>query len=400
MYNKTNTDKIKEGLFKFGYVANWRDEVYIKELEELVDETVVDLTAQDIKERAENAEILYLNWNGYQVDGNGVDVKEEDAYFKAFDSGYTTPLGEPIYGWFEKNKEKGTFSGVTWGTLKVLRAYRFLRSKPHMGDIYFDNKDAFEDFLEDIASHTIPESWDFNKKQSGIIHPILVSYLNNIYLKLKRENKIIRSEDGKYIMFNTNLLDIFSQALYIIAEVKVVEGLEIYVYPKRTSEESYKTQGKYGFGGKDPEAPVFFDDINEVVFNTGWQIDKEFDSLSHIIEKRIYRFPVYWQTKSKDVLARKLKNAIDFAVAIAKRNYKYIVPIYYPKIDSISFLMPIYLDGEYTESPDFALVLQTDRENKLYIAKTILDLEEGYKDARLIAKPDESWFNLARLVKK
>ena len=40
-----------------------------------------------------------------------------------------------------------------------------------------------------------------------------------------------------------------------------------------------------------------------------------------------------------------------------------------------------------------ALVLQTDRENKLYIARTILDLESGYQDARLIAKPDESWLN-------
>ena len=40
------------------------------------------------------------------------------------------------------------------------------------------------------------------------------------------------------------------------------------------------------------------------------------------------------------------------------------------------------------------------RENKLYIARTILDIESGYQDARLIAKPDESWFNLAKLVKQ
>lgn len=40
-----------------------------------------------------------------------------------------------------------------------------------------------------------------------------------------------------------------------------------------------------------------------------------------------------------------------------------------------------------------ALVLQRDNDNKMYIAKTILDLESGYQDARLIAKPDESWLN-------
>ena len=82
-----------------------------------------------------------------------------------------------------------------------------------------------------------------------------------------------------------------------------------------------------------------------------------------------------------------------FRYAIAQRNYKYIVPIYYPRFDSISFLMPIFLDGAYSASPDFALVLQTDREHHLYIARTILDLESGYQDARLIAKPDESWLN-------
>lgn len=97
--------------------------------------------------------------------------------------------------------------------------------------------------------------------------------------------------------------------------------------------------------------------------------------------------------KSPDLLARKLYDAIDFALAIAQRNYKYIVPIYYPRFDNISFLMPIFLDGAYSASPDFALVLQTDRENKLYIARTILDLEAGYQDARLITKPDESWLN-------
>ena len=40
--------------------------------------------------------------------------------------------------------------------------------------------------------------------------------------------------------------------------------------------------------------------------------------------------------------------------------------------------MPIFLDGTYNTSPDFALVLQTDAENEIYITRTILDLETGY----------------------
>ena len=32
-------------------------------------------------------------------------------------------------------------------------------------------------------------------------------------------------------------------------------------------------------------------------------------------------------------------------------------------------------------------------EEGYYVARTILDLEDGYQDARVIAKPDESWLN-------
>lgn len=163
--------------------------------------------------------------------------------------------------------------------------------------------------------------------------------------------------------------------------------------PIRTSKESYTELKRYGFEGMVPEPPKFFDNVNEVIFNTSWMIDKNYDSLTHIIEQRKDRFPAYMRDQNPYTLARKLYDAIDYAVAIAQRNYKYIVPIYYPKYDRISFLMPIFLDGTYNTSPDFTLVLQTDAENKIYITRTILDLETGYQDARLVAKPDESWLN-------
>lgn len=398
--------KTQDGLFKLGFVANLRNGTYIKELQELLNETEEEPTSQEIRERVNQAEILYLNLAGYATDSSGVVIPEDKIVFRAFDSGYKTANGESIYGWFEKNQDNGSFTGVSWGTINQLRAYGSLRKTMahnfHMGDFYFDNKESCEAFLDDIAKSTIPESWAFNNRQSELKYPILKAYLENIFIKLKREDKILRSQDGKYIMFNTNLIDKFFHALYIIAEVREAGDLEVYLHPIRTAEESFATLGKYGFQGMHPEPPVFFEDVDEVIFNTSkeWRIDKDYKSLSHIIEQRIERFPVQWRDKSQDQLARKLYEAIDYALAIAQRNYKYIVPIYYPRFDSISFLMPIFLDGIYSDAPDFALVLQTDRENKLYIARTILDIESGYQDARLIAKPDESWFNLAKLVKK
>lgn len=45
-----------------------------------------------------------------------------------------------------------------------------------MGDYYFENIDACQAFLDDIANSTIPENWKFKNKQSALNHSILKSY--------------------------------------------------------------------------------------------------------------------------------------------------------------------------------------------------------------------------------
>ena len=99
------------------------------------------------------------------------------------------------------------------------------------------------------------------------------------------------------------------------------------------------------------------------------------------------------QTASSDELGRKLDDAITSAVAIAQRNYKFIVPMYRPQTGKIQLLMPIYLKGTYSSKPDFALILPPDKENEYYTPETILPLDVVYQNARLIAKPDDTWLN-------
>ena len=67
--------------------------------------------------------------------------------------------------------------------------------------------------------------------------------------------------------------------------------------------------------------------------------------------------------------------------------------MYYPAKHRIQLLMPIYLNGEYTRHPDFALVLTPHPDERIYTPETILGLKEVYQDARLIAKPETSWLN-------
>ena len=117
------------------------------------------------------------------------------------------------------------------------------------------------------------------------------------------------------------------------------------------------------------------------------------DKLKHIIEERIERFPKDFRGLSPEVLGKRLNDAIVLAKSIAQRNYKFIVPMYYPTQQRIQLLMPIYLNNTYSNKPDFALVLTPKKDTKLYIPETVLGLNEVYQNARLIAKPEQSWFN-------
>lgn len=263
--------------------------------------------------------------------------------------------------------------------------------------MYFENFEDGLTFLEDIATNTIPETWKYKNKPSSINHPILKSYLENVLERLKKEkeegalDKMVYSDDNKYVMFNTNLLDKYFHEVIVYGEVEEEDGALNIKNPNRAKNQS--ALRKLGFGKKTPKQPVFFDDINDVIFQTEWEIDKDFDTFTHIIQERNERFPAEYQEQETDVLARKLDDAIDFAVALAQRNYKFIVPMYRPQTNSIQLLMPIYLNGAYSKHPDFALILTPDKETEMYLPETILPLDAVYQNARLIAKPDESWLN-------
>lgn len=409
------TTKTKEGLFKFGLVANLKQGVFLKELHRVIEGVIEELpTSQELREIADAAETIYLNASGYPKDRDGSGVTESTAKFIAFNTGYQTLDGEDVYGWFEKG-DNGVFVGVNWNTLGEIRAYasvqKFQLKSFKLGKFYFKDLEDCNAFLEDLAEKTIEEDWNYKKKPSRISSPILRSYIQTLFSKLEKEreagepDKIIKSRDGRHIIFNTNLLDHFFNDEYIIAEVKNIDDTqEVYINPVRVSKDSCSELIKYGFSRNvAPKPPKFFDNVNEVIFHPEYYIEKSYQNLDHIIKKRIFRFPEEMRGLSTDYLASKLYNAIDYALAIAQRNYKYIVPIYYPRFDTISFIMPIFLERSYKKRPDFALVLQNippvlDSNGKViedgyYVARTILDLEDGYQDARVIAKPDESWLN-------
>lgn len=393
----------KNGVIVLGYLKNIK--TFIPELQsKLVGTTQTANQAtldKAVDDQIANGSIRFLNKFGYPNDRDGSQLTKVNAVYILFDTCYKDNAGNIIFGWFYRHRTDQNFIGVEFGTLKDFKEDVKDKTSFRMGDFSFDNWNDGFTFLEDLADNTIPEKWTYHYHKSGIPHPILKAYIENIFQKLKREpGKILESDDNKYIIFNSNLLDKYFHEIFIVCEVIEDDGEKTYRNPFRLKSLTDLIKLGFKINGNQikslnqlPQKPSFFNDINEVIFQTSWIIDRSFEKFEHIIEERKDRFPPYYQAKKNDELARALDNAINYAVAIAHRNYKFIVPQYRPQDNKIQLLMPIYLSGSFTEKPDFALILDPDTANQIYLPQTILPLDAAYQNARLIAKPDEYWLN-------
>ncbi|MCQ2274484.1 MAG: DUF3825 domain-containing protein [Bacteroidales bacterium] len=343
--------------------------------------------------------IEYCNGGGFTQFQDGTDVNYDTAKYILLKTKETDPsTNETIYVWFTKNT-RGKFEGIDFGSKNDFQTSLKNRQQFFVGRMGFENLNQCNEFLKRLEDKTMDEPWDYSKKnESGFVFPILKSYLEyeveRLFFESEEcgyENKIVYNKDETYGLFNTNLIDKFGHDLMIVGEVMKSGGKSYLINLQMIS--SKLTLKRMQFVEPDPQPPQFFSDVNEIVFHCDWDIDNSIERYEHIIESRIERFPEKYRELSTDELGNKLDNAIDFARRIAQRNYKFIVPMYYPEKKRIQLLMPIYLESVYASRPDFALVLHPNIEETIYSPKTILGLDEVYQDARLIAKPEESWLN-------
>ena len=398
---KTTSTQNGYGLKKFGYISNFSAQ--LSQLNHLLQGTETSLKAYEVDGIVDA--LVATNLNSYGCNNfHGAPIDEEHAAYKVINTGIKTASGEDIVGLFIRNKKRNSFEGVTWTTWRGIRMEITLAGKPHMGDIYFASKDAFDSFLESVATSAVPEPWNFSGKPCNCKYPILKSYLENIFGKLRKEaaegkeNKVVYSADGQHILFNTNLPDTFGNDILILAEVRKKSNGEEYYENPSMSKSGIFGRRQYGFRDEaKPEPATFFEDVNEVIFQSSWQIDANFDHLFHIIQDNRSRFPKEYQEKNPAEVAGDLEKAIELAKRMAKRNFKYIAPMYRPQKNGIQLLMPIYLSGSYKQAPDFALVLTP--EDGIYLPETILPIEGAYQNARLIAMPDEAWLKPETIFK-
>jgi len=391
-----NEKEIKRGVTSFGFVTNIR--TFIQEANDLLAENETPFRALEfnalIDKTTEEKSIIYKN-------KFGKNTTAENAIYAIFKTSKRTINGKELIAYYERARVEKSWTGICFSTEKEFEKEVKDNLMFRLGAINFENWQDGLQFLEDLKIKCIPEKWNYKSHQSGIPHPILKSYIENTFEKLKVEaegSKILKSDDKKYIVFNTGLLDKFFHEIFIIVHVIEEGGDLLYRNPYILCSLTDLTKIGFVVNGKRivkqddlPEPATFFTNINEVIFHPDIEIDRNYDKFTHIIEERRDRFPREDQERDSTELARKLDNSINYAIAIAKRNYKLVIPMYRPQEAKIQLLMPIYLSGSFTSSPDFALVL--DLEDGIYTPETILPLDAAYQNARLITKPDELWLN-------
>jgi hypothetical protein len=345
--------------------------------------------------------IEYYNGAGYTKFPDGTAVTAETGKFIKFNTSIRSS-GEMLVGWFTKDIRSGRFEGISWGTEADFKSAQDLREQFYVGRMVFDSIEECNLFLEDLKDKIIPEPWEYkHKKDNTFKNPILKSYLqfelDRLFYEqdeLKYPDRIIFNENNSKVWFNTNLINIYGKEMFLVGTLLEISN-KIYIGEIKISPSKLEMR-QMGFkSSENPKPPEFFKDINEIFFHWDWDIDLDMIKSEHIIGDRKERFPEKYQNMTTDSLGRILDSAIELAKNIAQRNYKFIVPMYYPTANPprIQLLMPIFLEASYSSKPDFALVLTPHAEERLYTPETILGLDEVYQDARLIAKPEESWLN-------
>ncbi|MDY6387112.1 MAG: DUF3825 domain-containing protein [Fibrobacter sp.] len=326
----------------------------------------------------------------------------------------------------------GTFGKKTYNTPK--------HNKPskRFFEWAFVDKAKIEDLAENLA---IREKWYFGEEEPAEPtkkYMILIKYLIHTYGKLCDEKGIFESKDEEgepLAAFNTGLVDKKYEYIYALFRKNKNQKIN-----KEWWLAGFFTAGS-DWGGKllvrcfnplPPRADYFKGSMKYVLYEpSSGEFHLDYD---HILIENCRRLPAKFfenncrpddftringlsfsdaqkldedDERSKEYFKnfqqklmesdqnfRFAKQLLEQAVEIAKKraewNYKTAIPMYFPTLKKMSFLLPLSLlvEGQV----DVALVVEK-LENGNYQGQTILPLDWAYSNSRLITKPESDWLN-------
>jgi hypothetical protein len=107
--------------------------------------------------------------------------------------------------------------------------------------------------------------------------------------------------------------------------------------------------------------------------------DKYYKELASAIEN---------DSKKFRAIKNRFADSLSLALKRVQWNFKTAIPMYYPKNNKMSLLLPLSLIDD--EVIDLALVTEKTQSGA-YLGHTILPLDWAYSNARLVTRPDSDW---------
>ncbi len=277
--------------------------------------------------------------------------------------------------------EHGLEPGTWPPALRRFAFFRLVDSAIDQVDPADRGRLAWEHVLDGLAHLAEPEDWA-GSSADGRHLPILDSYLRYTYQRLVIEQKIAVTADGQYAALNTGLLTPYAEAIFGLFQRNRREDLQPWFFLRWASESDRDILRHFP---SPPDLAEYVSDPADLVYDWRRRLMPAYD---HILTDNIDRFPADLSTHP--VRAKQaLDAAIEWAVKRARRNYKVIVPQWYPKLGEAGaqFLLPLDLTGE----PGADLALVVSAVGKFYRGHTVLTLDMAYTNARLVARPDSEW---------
>lgn len=232
------------------------------------------------------------------------------------------------------------------------------------------------DLTKDIANMLMINNW---KSINGLDRYIKIVGARIAQLIEQKKTDYYLLNNIKSAVVNTGLLDKFGSDIYMIYRKHLSYG--IYVPHKFVD-----SKREYIYDGfiKDKSEtvsllPITFFNDGEIPFRA--TID-DFDitprALYHIIEERKHRFPENVREMSDAALATKINNALDLGLKMQLRDSSFAKPSYSTLTGTISWMIPLHINREFTEEPELVLVLR--KAGEFYEIKTILPYDDETKD--------------------
>lgn len=369
-------DILRFGLEQFGQVTS--DSAVIHLCKELGGRF---LEEEEVRNLFKENDILYFV---VKHDIPVCTLQEEEAQYKLVHVGTAKDSKE---NYFMFIKKENIWQGVAFGNKRYL-----LDRMGRSGWQFY----CYTEFLEKLYQKLLyKEAWR-QESVEGYGYGRLKSYLIELCSIAKRKlvlaetRDVFRNDKKDKVIFDSNLLDNYGNKIVLIHSVKFGTNSDCmdFRFIRPCVVESRKELLSNGFPENQiqelmalslynsSENLIFQGDVEDFDLNDTYY-------LYHLFEERKERLTKEMKEISQADFAYCVKNSIEHAVKMCKLDYQFIKPSFSLVEMKAVFLAPLY--KEISAAPLGALVIS--RQDGKWRIHTVLELEQAYIGARVIAPP-------------